>query len=119
LAVGPRGDQKIEVLGDGSGIAIGDLILVFKDSVGKYYTPGGGSGNMGIAKTVNPVTDKDQVPLAIWLKAELDAEPNLLVTGRTPVLATGAIIPANYFAPALKLGTTWVFLPAMYYEFLE
>jgi hypothetical protein len=113
--IGPAGIQEIQVLGDGSGIQEDDLILVFRDSLGNYFTPGGGaSARVAVARTASTVTSKSSVPLELWFKEVIDEQPDLTETGKMPTLATGATVPSGYFGVAVLLDTTWYFVPPVY-----
>ena len=51
---GPTGQVDIEILGDPSGIEVGDKLLVFRDAAGRYYTsaPGGAGGTTAVVATL-------------------------------------------------------------------
>jgi hypothetical protein len=101
--------QQINVLGDGTGIKEGDLLLCFRDSLGSYYTPGGGgTGSVGFAKVLTTTANKNAVSVGIWLTANFTGTQDITTTAKMPSLASPYKVPAGTWAPAVKLGDQWV-----------
>lgn len=97
------GTREIQVLGDGSGIKQGDLMLCFRDSLGNYYTPGGGAGGtVGIAKVLTTSGDKNAIPVGIYLTTDTSGDPQITTTAVMPSLASPYKVAAGAFAMASK-----------------
>lgn len=117
----PAGEDTkvIKVLGDGTGLKIGDPILVFRDANGDYYTPGGGgSGSVGMARVLSNSADKTHIPIGVYLTAALAGEPDITTTGIMPVLADHVAVPAGTWTLAVKLGESWVLQVPVYVSYV-
>ena len=109
LASPVKGTKQIHVLGDGSAIEVGDLMLCFRDSTGEYYTPGGGgTGTVGMAQVITNSADKDNVPVGIWLTGDFSGPADITTTAKMPALASPYKVPAGTWAVAARLGDQWV-----------
>ena len=97
-----RDTQEINVLGDGSNIQVDDLLLVFRDSLGNYFTPGGGgvSGNHGIARVLATSDNADAIPVYIWLTTDLDRAPDFVTTAKLPGLIAPYKVAEGAYASA-------------------
>lgn len=120
MAAGPTGTQQILVLGDGSGIRVGDLVLVFRDTAGNYFTPGGGSaGQVAVGVCFADHLGGEDVPLVVYYGASLGDDVREFVSATCPGLDDAATLPAGTWGPAVKLDGDWVFMPALYTTFVE
>jgi hypothetical protein len=110
ISNGIDGAQKINVLGDGSGIKLNDVLLVFKDAAGNYYTPGGGSATaVAAAQIIATTGDKNNIPVSIWLTGNITGSPDLTTTAIMPQLASPYKVVAGAWTLAGKLTDgTWV-----------
>lgn len=117
-AAGPTGTQQIHVLGDGSGIKVDDLVLVFRDTAGNYFTPGGGAaGSTAVAACFSNHQGGEDVPIVVYYGASLGDDVREFVTANIPGMDDDAIIPAGTWGLAVKLGGAWIFMPPIYTSF--
>lgn len=98
-----QGTQQINVLGDGAGIQIGDLLLCFRDSKGAYFTPGTSvTGTVGTAKVLTTSNDNRAIPVSIWLTTDFDRDPDITTTAVMPSLASPYNVAAGAWGMVTK-----------------
>lgn len=98
------GAREIKVLGDGSGMREGDAILVFRDSHGDYFTPGGGASVQVLAaKVLSDAAQAEAVPIGLWYTTDFTTDPDITTTGAAPMLVSPYKIPAGTWCTATKL----------------
>lgn len=119
IPAGPSGTQEIELLGDADP-NIDDLVLVFRDATGKYFTAGNNPSSItGVATCQSNHLGNDDVPLIVYYTGSTTEGGGEAVLAFAPAVDDTATIPAGTWGIAVKINGTWFFMPPVYTDFVE